>query len=168
VADQVFILKKINILVSAIDTPYLGNFIDPLENDSYEVDNSASKFNAMNNISNEGIHNVGTDNAWIKVKKPALVELIVSTFLDSDKKKILKTVSNKPATIPQILDICNMATTMGYRKINSLIQMGLIIQVGFVAIPYRKKIKKYQSIIENIEIHMNKDITEVRIKLGKK
>ena len=151
-----------------VHTPYLGNFIDPLVNDSYEVDNSTSVFDAIDVIKEERKQSVGTDNAWIKIKKPSLVELIVNTFVDSDKKKILKVVSDKPATIPQILDICNIATSMGYRKINSLINKGLIIPAGFVTIPYRKKIKKYQSIIENIEIHMNKDTTDVRIKFRKK
>jgi hypothetical protein len=168
VADQLFILKKNKLHVNRDDKPYLGNFIDRLEQDSYEVDTSTSFFDAIDIIKEERKRSISEDNPWIRIKKPELIELIVDTLVDPDKKKILNTVSDEPATIPQILDICNIANTNGYRKINWLIQAGLLIPVGFIIIQHKKKIKKYQSIIEDVEIHMTRRLTSVRIKFRKK
>jgi hypothetical protein len=154
--------------MSSDDFDKLGGIIDPLEHTSYEIDSSTNVFDAMEIIKNSRKKIDGDMQEWIKIKKPELIELIAQTYFDSDKKKILNTVSEEPTTIPQILDICNLAPTNGYRKINSLIKAGLMIPVGYTIIQNRKKIKKYLAVIENVIIHMDKDTISVKVRFKKK
>ena len=154
--------------MSSDDYDRLGGIINPLEHTSYEVESPTNVFDAMEVIKSSRKKTDGDVQEWIKIKKPELIELIAQTYFDPDKKKILNTVSEKPTTIPQILDICNLAPTNGYRKINSLIKSGLMIPVGYVIIQNRKKIKKYLAVIENVTIHMDKDSISVKVRFKKK
>ena len=140
-----------------------------LENNSY-IENTECSINFFDRASlfKDRIKNNGsTDNEWIKIEKLSLIELILETYFDSDKKKILNAASNKPIIIPEILDICKISPTPGYRKINSLIKTGLIVPAGFIVIQKRKKVKKYKSIFENVKIFIDKDNMSVKVKLKK-
>jgi hypothetical protein len=154
--------------MSSDDFDNLGGIIDRLEHTSYEIDSPTNVFDAIDIIKSSRKKIDGDVQEWIKIKKPELIELIAQTYFDSDKKNILNAVSDKPTTIPQILDICDLAPTNGYRKINSLIKSGLIIPVGYVIIQNRKKIKKYLAVIENVIIHMDKDTISVKVRFKKK
>lgn len=140
-----------------------------LENNSFieNMECSTNFFDMTSLFKDRTKNNDGTDNEWIKIEKPSLIELILETYFDSDKKKILKAASNKPIIIPKILDVCKISPTPGYRKINSLIQTGLIVPAGFIVIQKRKKVKKYKSIFENVKIFIDKDNMSVKVKLKK-
>ncbi len=56
-----------------------------------------------------------------------LIKLILEAFGDEDKKNIINTVLDRSMTISNILENCDIAQTSGYRKINSLIENGLLI-----------------------------------------
>lgn len=139
---------------------------DRLEH-NYEIDYITNVFDAIEIIKSSRKKPEGDIQEWIKIKKPELVELIAQTYLDPDKKKILNTVLDKPRTIPQILDICKLATTKGYRKINSLMQSGLLIPVGYVIIQ-NKKVKEYLAVIEDVMVRMIDTKISVKVRFKKK
>ena len=141
--------------------------IDRLEHIPYGIDNTANFFEAIKIIKSNRKKTDEDVQEWMKIKKPELVELIAQTYLDPVKKKILNTISDKPTTIPQVMNMCNIAPTLGYRKINSLINSGLIIPVSYVIIQNRK-VKKYITVIENVIIHVNKNTISVKVRFNKK
>lgn len=107
-----------------------------------------------------------TSTEWITVDSP-LCELILETFSDFDKRRIVNMISEKPLTIPEILYRCKIPSTAGYRKINSLIKEGIIVASGFVSVQNRKKVKRYKSIIEDAKIFIDKQNISVKVRLKK-
>ena len=93
--------------------------------------------------------------------------MILESFSDLYKKKILCITSEKPLTIPEILQTCKISTPVGYRKINSLIKVGFVRAVD-TAVQNGKKVKKYESIFDDVKIYIDKDTLKVKVKLKRK
>ena len=107
-----------------------------------------------------------TGQRWIYIKNKSLVSLIVKTYADSDKKKILD-AAQKPRIIIDIIDKCDLPQTSTYRKINSLIHNGLLVSAGNVVMKYGKIVTKYVSLFENVEINVIKKDISIRAKICK-
>jgi hypothetical protein len=144
----------------------LGGIIDPLDNASYEIDSSTPIFEAMDFLKSKKKTD-GRVSEWINIKKPELVELILETYVDKDKKKILNTVLTSPKTIPEMLELCNLEATNGYRKIKFLRKSGLIKPVGYFTARNRKKIKKYLAVIDDVKIYIGKELVRVLVRFKK-
>jgi hypothetical protein len=104
---------------------------------------------------------------WLTIEDPSLAKLILETLADDDKKNILYTVLDGPRTILGIIENAKISQTSGYRKVNSLINNGLLIEDGYVVIRGGKKISKYRSVLENVEISMEKNKVTIKVKLTK-
>lgn len=104
---------------------------------------------------------------WVQIENPELTKIILESFGDDDKKKILATLNEEPMLISQILDICKIPQTSGYRKVNSLIEGGLLVPAGFVITPDGKRVTKYLSIFDNIRIDIIKNKISVSLHLQK-
>jgi hypothetical protein len=104
---------------------------------------------------------------WIEIKNPILAKIILELFGDADKKNILNTVLDEPKIISDILEITKISQTSGYRKINYLIDAGLLTVQGFAIMRDGKKVNKYKSIFENIIIHIEKNKVTVKVLLAK-
>ncbi len=107
------------------------------------------------------------NNNWITIDNPILTKIILESFGDDDKKKILSTLSYEALIISQIIEKCSIAQTSGYRKINSLIDDGLLVPSGYVSTTDGKKVTRYRTIFNNIEIEIIKDKITVSIRLAK-
>ncbi len=103
---------------------------------------------------------------WITLDSP-LCELLLETFCDFHKRRIMQITSENPLTIPEILHTCKIPSTAGYRKINSLIREGIIVPSGFVSVQNRKKVKKYLSIIGDVKIDIDRENINVKVRLKK-
>ncbi|TBR11189.1 MAG: transcriptional regulator, partial [Candidatus Nitrosotenuis sp.] len=90
----------------------------------------------------ESICNVKTSSNgnWVTIDNPILTKIILESFGDDDKKKILSTLSHEALIISQIIEKCDIAQTSGYRKINSLIDDGLLVPSGYVSTADGKKV----------------------------
>ena len=106
-----------------------------------------------------------TDSNWIQMKDPALSKLFLESFADPDKKAILGSVMDGPLIIAKILNSCGIPQTSGYRKINFLINNGLLISNGFELATDGKKVKKYETIFENVKVDIIKNNVEVKVQL---
>src|SRR5438309_10544235 len=104
---------------------------------------------------------------WIAIEDPSLAKLILESFGDEDKKNILNSVLDEPRIISDILDIAKMPQTSGYRKVNSLIDNGLLIVQGHITTHDGKKVNKYKSIFENVTINIEKNKVIVKVLLAK-
>jgi hypothetical protein len=104
-------------------------------------------------------------DTWLVVKDMHLTEIILKTFADSDKKQILDCIRDSPGTIPKTLSSCNLPNTSGYRKMNQLIEDGFVVPTGLTESFEGKRALLYKSIIQKIQIIINKDkvITSISI-----
>lgn len=94
---------------------------------------------------------------WLVIDNPVLTRVILGSFGDDEKKKILGALNGNSLIISQIIEMCEIAQTSGYRKINSLIDDGLLVPSGYVSTNDGKKVSKYRSIFDNIKIEIVKN-----------
>ncbi|MCV0392361.1 MAG: transcriptional regulator [Nitrosopumilus sp.] len=100
---------------------------------------------------------------WISIQDKELSKIFLNTLGDEDKKKIIGTVLKKPLTIASILNESNIPQTSGYRKINSMIKEGILVNNGYDLSNDGKKIKKYETVFENIKMDINDSGMVVKI-----
>lgn len=105
--------------------------------------------------------------SWLVIDNSVLTGVILGSFGDDDKKKILSALNGNSLIISQIIDLCNIAQTSGYRKINSLIDAGLLVPSGYITTPDGKRVSKYRSIFDNIKIDIIKNKITVSLHLAK-
>lgn len=97
------------------------------------------------------------NDIWVLVRDKHLAELILKTYADGDKKLILDFTRDKSETVPRILSLCNLPNTSGYRKMNQLIDEGFVVPVGLAESFEGKRAILYKSLIQKIQITINKD-----------
>ena len=104
---------------------------------------------------------------WINMKDPELSKIFLESFADQDKKAILGSVMDDPLIIANILETCSIPQTSGYRKINFLINNGLLVANGFELAHDGKKVKKYETIFDNVKVDIIKNDITVKVQLKK-
>lgn len=107
------------------------------------------------------------DKEWVTIEDPHINRIILEAIGDDDKKNILNAVLDKPRIISEILEICKIPQTSGYRKVNHLIQNGLLIINGHESTDDGRTINKYQPVFDNIQIHVEKNKVMVQVQLTK-
>ncbi len=105
------------------------------------------------------------DSNWVQIKDPELSKIFLESFADKDKKEILGAVMDKPLIIAKILESSKIPQTSGYRKINFLIDNGLLVSNGFELTHDGKKVKEYETIFENIKVDIVKNNITVKVQL---
>jgi len=104
---------------------------------------------------------------WVQIKDEELSKIILESFADSDKRLIIGSVMDGSLIISDITRKCQIPQTSGYRKINFLINNGLLVFSGFELTQDGKKVKKYETIIENVIMKIVKNSVSVKIQLKK-
>jgi len=104
---------------------------------------------------------------WIQIKDQELSKIFLESFADSDKRLIIGSVMDKSLIISDITKKCQIPQTSGYRKINFLINNGLLVFSGFELTEDGKKVKKYETIIDNVIMKIVKNSVSVKIQLKK-
>ncbi len=108
-----------------------------------------------------------TNAEWITIHEQELARIILESFGDPDKKAILNSVLDKPRIVADILKNCKIPQTSGYRKINSLIDVGLLVPNGQSITPDGKKVIKYETLFKNIIIEIKKNLVTVEVQIKK-
>ena len=103
------------------------------------------------------------EKKWITLEDSRLVELVLKSLGDEDKKNIINAVINEPMIISDILEISKTPQTSGYRKVNSLIDDGILVPKGFLIARDGKRVTKYKAIFENMSISIEKNKVVVRV-----
>jgi len=101
---------------------------------------------------------------WHTITDLHVNAIVLQAFGDPEKKKILESVTGTPKIIADILIDCNLPQTSGYRKINSIINDGLLVQSGQI-VKDNKKISKYVCIFDNLKINIDKGNVVVDVQL---
>ena len=102
----------------------------------------------------------------VTIKDKSIISLILHSYADEDKKKILNATTNKPRIILDIISTCKLPQTSSYRKINSLIKNGLLIPNGEIPRKYGKIVTKYISLFENLEINIVRNDITIKAKFS--
>jgi len=108
-----------------------------------------------------------SESNWISMKDPELSRVFLESFADQDKKAILGSVTDDSLIIAKILETCNIPQTSGYRKINFLIKNGLLVANGFELAQDGKKVRKYETIFDNVKVDIIKNNVAVKVQLKK-
>jgi hypothetical protein len=103
------------------------------------------------------------EKKWITLEDSRLIELVLKSLGDEDKKNIINAVINEPMIISDILEISKTPQTSGYRKVNALIDDGILVPRGFVRTHDGKPVTKYKAIFENISISIEKNKVVVKV-----
>jgi len=103
----------------------------------------------------------------IMIKDKRIIKTIIEAFGDSDKFNILSTVSEDAKIISEILQETMLPQTSGYRKINSLINNGLLVEDGFIPMQDTRKVMKYHTLFDNIKINIIKNKISIFAQIGK-
>ena len=106
------------------------------------------------------------NHEWVVLEEESLVELILETFADDNKRDIMYCTLYNPKTITEILDICKIPKTSGYRIIKSMIENHLLVPRGRSRNGLRV-LREYASTIDNVQIETVKNKIIVRVKFVK-
>lgn len=104
---------------------------------------------------------------WVSIHDKEIMQVILEAIGDEDKKMILLAAAHEPKITHDILNECNIPKTSGYRKINSLIDLGLLYQSEYIIGTDGKKISKYLSTFSNLKIDTDDGEFYVDLQLNK-
>lgn len=106
-------------------------------------------------------------NNWFTIDDSKISQVILESFGDDDKSAIINSVMDDQKIISEILSNCKIPQTSGYRKINQLIDDGILIPTGFEASVDGRKVIKYQTLFDNVKINIIKNKISVDIQLNR-
>jgi hypothetical protein len=104
---------------------------------------------------------------WVTIQDISLAKLILAVLGDEDMKSILDSALGKPKTFMEILQVTKLPPSSCYRKVCSLVESGLLIDVSSDTNSDEKRKVKYKSIFESISIKIEKNKIIVEILLTK-
>ena len=107
------------------------------------------------------------DSRWVTIQNPYVARLILASLGDEDKKNILNAVLDEPRTFMEIIEITELPASSAYRKICTLIDNGILIDLNSGVNSDGKRKIKYKSIFQNIEINIEKIMIIIKILLTK-
>lgn len=107
-----------------------------------------------------------SDSTWVTIKYKSMLALILRTYHDEDKSKILE-MAVRPKTIPDIVSETKLPKASTYRKVNSLLRDYFLFPVGHVIMKNGKLVTKYVALFEKLEINTEKNEISVRAKINK-
>ena len=88
---------------------------------------------------------------WITIENQDLARLILESYGHREKKLILDAALQKPGAILDILEMCQIPKSSGYRIINEIVDDGLLAEEGFTMSEGRK-VTLYTALFKNINI----------------
>lgn len=105
------------------------------------------------------------ESQWFDISNHDYAIKTLHAIEDDVKREILITFIDTPRTINEVLRICCISHTSGYRKVKSLIDDGLLASTS-ISIEYGKPVKRYQSIFKNFLIQMVKNKIIMKVQLN--
>ena len=102
-------------------------------------------------------------SSWITIYDQNLASLILESFGDPEKKKILECSFQQPNPIMKVVEFCDLPKTSGYRRTNELIKNGLLVETSSETTKEGKRISKYTSLFSQVRIDIGPDILHVQV-----
>jgi hypothetical protein len=108
------------------------------------------------------------EREWITIEDPNLASIILKALGDDDKNRILNAVLGKSMIISDLLFVCQIPQTSGYRKVNSLIENGLLVSDDHDTLSDGKIVTRYRSLFENVQINIVQNKITIKIQVPEK
>ncbi|MFI5416637.1 MAG: hypothetical protein ACHQW9_01120, partial [Nitrososphaerales archaeon] len=102
---------------------------------------------------------------WLTIENQDLVNLILESYGDHEKRIILNTALKSPNVTLEILEKCEIPKSSGYRIISELIENGLLTEEGFAKTSDGKTVSKYTALFEKVKIEIGGDNALVQVLL---
>ena len=106
-------------------------------------------------------------DTWFSIEDEMIKKIILEAYGDENNIKVLDNVNQKSMIISDILDHCRFPQTSGYRRINNLINLGLLVEDEHVLFRDNKKILKYYSLFKSVRINIVKNKLNIEIQFDK-
>ena len=100
------------------------------------------------------------------ISDETITQSVLRAFSDEESSKILNAISDEPMIITDIFEKGNIPQTSGYRKINDLIENGLVIKDGYTRTANGRKVDMYRSIFDNAEVDIVKNKVTVKVQFS--
>lgn len=97
------------------------------------------------------------------ISEPSIGQSILKAYSDDEASKILNASIGESWTILEMLEKLQIPQTSGYRKVNSLIEDGLLIKDGHEISTSGRKTDKYKSLFDNVEIDIKNNKVTVNV-----
>jgi hypothetical protein len=91
---------------------------------------------------------------WLTIENQDLVNLILESYGDREKRLILNTALKSPNVILEILEKCDIPKSSGYRLISELVEAGLLTEEGFAKTSDGKTVSKYTALLEKVKFEI--------------
>lgn len=102
---------------------------------------------------------------WLTIENQDLINLILESYGDREKRLILNTALKSPNVILEILEECNIPKSSGYRLVNELVESGLLTEEGFAKTSDGKTVSKYTALLEKIRIEIGSEGINLQVLL---
>lgn len=102
---------------------------------------------------------------WMSIENQELINLILDSYGNKEKRLILNTALKSPNVILEILEQCNIPKSSGYRLISELVNDGLLTEEGSAKTSDGKTVSKYTALLEKIKIEIEGNGTQVQVLL---
>ena len=104
-------------------------------------------------------------NAWITIYDQKLTALILESFGDPEKKKILEQSFKQPHSITSVLETCDIPKTSGYRITKDLIENGLLVKTSDEFTKDGRNVGIYASLFKRVKIDIESDNLSVQVQM---
>ena len=112
------------------------------------------------------VDNSKREKPWIVIEDQKLTRLILESFGDPSKKAILDASLRQPNVIMDILDICRIPKSSGYKVVSELIDAGLLTEKGFSTTNDGKKVNRYVALFENVKIELQGEKVIIQVQIN--
>ncbi len=94
----------------------------------------------------------------ITVTEPQLVQTVLTVIEDESFRKIFRVMTKGDLSFEKILEISDIGLTRAsaYRKMESLVKTGLIMETGYIMGDNGRKVKTYKKTFDGIDIRLNR------------
>jgi len=107
------------------------------------------------------------NKTWVTIHDQSLANLIMASFSDLDKRKILNNLLLKePTLISDIVKICNLTKSTGYRMVRELVDKGLLTEIGYSLAKDGRKMNKYVSLFDNIQANIVEGKIDLKVQIN--
>jgi len=96
---------------------------------------------------------------WISIEEWNGVKAILESYCDDQKRSIIYAVMDRPLAFLEIAKACNIPLASCHRKINSLLEQGLLVGKGS-----NSRTKRYRSAFKEMRINVKKDTIDIDVK----
>ena len=113
------------------------------------------------------LKNKGKKDSLVILNNPKMTEMILNMLGDKDYRKILDMLIDKSLTPYEILDKIDIPQASAYRKIDALVNSGLLVEDGKISGKAGRPAIKLATLYRGLDINIVKNKVTVQVKISR-